>query len=117
MLNHITYGGKLMYIYGRQLLAPKYRRPFQHYYHPNPTQAVGEFAVQGLGQKIISDPIAEIGHLLWKWAAAGATVAIYNSTDPEQSRRAIEWAKREYAIGVKAKKIEAAELSFGKATA
>jgi hypothetical protein len=65
----------------------------------------------------VTDSVAEIGQALWKKAPAGVIVAIHNPDEPEQMRRGIEFAKREDAIGVKAKKIDAAELIFGKAIA
>jgi hypothetical protein len=65
----------------------------------------------------VADPVVEIGQLLWKKAPAGVTVGIYDSGDGELTRRAVEWATREEAVGFKAKKIAAAELRFGKAIA
>jgi hypothetical protein len=65
----------------------------------------------------INDPIAELGRMLWKKTPAGVMVAIYDPDTRELKDRAIDWAKREDAIGVKAKKIDVAEPSFGKAIA
>ena len=116
-----------MYIHDRKLSGPRDRieerptilRPAQRYYYPDSTQRGGESWREGLGQpvKVASDPIAQIGLTLWGKAPAGVVVAIYNPGDREQVRRAIEWAKREDGIGVRAKNIDAAELSFGKAMA
>jgi hypothetical protein len=55
--------------------------------------------------------------MLWERAPAGVKVVIYYANDAEQTRRGIEWAAREDAIGFKAKKTDAAELSFGRALA
>ena len=64
-----------------------------------------------------TDPVAEIGEALWKKVSTGVSVAIYDPDDAELKRRGVDWAKREDAIGLKTKKIEAAGLTFGKAIA
>lgn len=58
--------------------------------------------------------VSALGQLLWQEAPAGVTVAVYYA-DPEQKRRAIEWAARERAIGPRAARISISELAFGKA--
>jgi len=87
----------------------------------NGTPATGSAAALAgygyLGQPVVADPVAEIGEQLWRRAPAGVTIAIYDSGDRELTSRAKEWAEREGAIGVKATKIEAAELALGKALA
>ena len=61
-----------------------------------------------------ADAISALGQALWQEAPAGVTVAVYYA-DPEQNRRAIEWAARERAIGPRATRMTASELTFGKA--
>jgi hypothetical protein len=63
------------------------------------------------------DPVAEFGRKLWENAPAGVAVAIYYAPDAEQTRRAIEWATRENAVGPRGRTIAAADLTFGKALA
>jgi len=58
--------------------------------------------------------VSALGQALWQEAPAGVTVAVYYA-DPEQKRRAIEWAARERAIGPQATKMTASDLAFGKA--
>ena len=94
-----------MYISDRKSSSARFQR------YSGPAQGVSGFFVQGIG-----DPVADIGQMLWEKGPAGVKVAIHSS-DAEQTRRGIEWAKREDAIGFKAKKIDAAELIFGKAFA
>lgn len=65
----------------------------------------------GLGNT--TSTTANLGNTLWQEAPAGVTVAIYYD-DPEQKRRAVEWAERERAIGPRAKKIAVGDLIFGK---
>ncbi len=64
----------------------------------------------------VLDPVRALGQALWQEAPAGVTVAIYFA-DPEQKRRAIEWAARERAIGPRGTRVVAAELEFGRAIA
>lgn len=61
-----------------------------------------------------ADPVAALGRSLWQEAPAGVTVALYYA-DPEQKRRAIEWAARQRAIG--GRRIAAPDLAFGQAIA
>lgn len=68
----------------------------------------------GLGDA--TNTVADLGHALWQKAPAGVTVAIYYD-DPEQKRRAVEWAERQGAIGPRARKIAAGDLIFGKPVA
>lgn len=79
--------------------------------------------IQGLGtigyfsNTAVADPVVEMGQLLWRKAPAGVKLGLYDAGDKELTRRAVEWAEREEAIGFKAKKIAANELKFGKAIA
>jgi hypothetical protein len=66
---------------------------------------------------VVADPVAEIGAELWLRAPAGVTVGIYDPNDAELTRRGKEWGAREGALGIKARRIDAAELVFGKALA
>jgi hypothetical protein len=70
-----------------------------------------------LAQRVTADPVVEAGEKLWKAAPAGVNVAIYASGNAEFMRRAKEWAEREGAVGVKATRIQATELTFGRALA
>jgi hypothetical protein len=65
-----------------------------------------------LGQAF-GNPTVDLGKALWREAPAGVTVAIYYD-DPEQKRRAVEWAERQRAIGSRGRTIAANELIFGK---
>jgi hypothetical protein len=66
---------------------------------------------------VVADPVVETGQWLWTKALRGVHVGLYDATDAELTRRAVEWAAREEAMGLNAKKIAAAELKVGKAIA
>jgi hypothetical protein len=80
------------------------------------TRGTGGIGGLGLFGQPSADPVAALGNALWQEAPAGVTVAIFYA-DPEQKRRAVEWAARERAIGPRTGGIAAPNLAFGHAIA
>ena len=60
----------------------------------------------------LGDASTDLGNQLWQEAPAGVNVAIFFA-DPEQKRRAVEWAARERALGAPAARPAVAALQFG----
>ena len=73
-----------------------------------------EELTDGVDQETAPLDVAALGHSLWREAPAGVTVALYYA-DPEQKRRAVEWATRQRAIG--GPRISVPDLKFGLAIA
>jgi hypothetical protein len=72
-------------------------------------------------QRKDADPKAEaeaqraLGERLWKDFPQGVNVAFYQESNDEAKRRAVDWAAREHALGLKNSKLTASNLVFDKA--
>lgn len=72
-------------------------------------------------QRKDADPQAEaeaqkaLGERLWKDFPQGVNIAFYQESNDEAKRRAVDWAAREQALGLKNSIMTASNLVFGKA--
>ena len=72
-------------------------------------------------QRKDADPKAEaeaqkaLGERLWKDFPQGINIAFYQESNDEAKRKAVDWAAREHALGLKNSKMTASNLVFDKA--
>jgi Domain of unknown function (DUF4157) len=87
----------------------------------SPISRVQQEAPGPIVQRKDTDPKAEaeaqkaLGERLWKDFPQGVNIAFYQESNDEAKRRAVDWAAREQALGLKNSKMTASDLVFGKA--